>query len=249
MRKIKSLLWILVLIVLGSCTAVPEQEPTPPELEQLPAKVLISEIYTGEEGNNQADFIELHNAGSEIANLEGYSLWYQLKEGGDEILLTSWDESTLIPPFGSYALVQEGQQFQVLPDRVFNQPLVPSRGGLSLRHNGQVADQLSWGSGPVSMAEGSPAAELDVGEALARRIDPEAGHLQDTDDNQADFSLTSLPGLENTGSPINHPAAGLGFELEPPGLVKPGQDFELAFQVSNHTWIDLQDLRFELSLP
>lgn len=51
---------------------------------------MISEVLTGVEGNNQADFIELYNAGSEIADLQGFSLWYQLNDSGEEILLYHW---------------------------------------------------------------------------------------------------------------------------------------------------------------
>ncbi len=250
MKFHKILLLIISLLLLSSCKQTSEQSPPSLELEEIPARVLISEVYTGEEGNNQADFIELYNAGMQIADLEGYSLWYQLKDGSEEILLASWDEPTLIPPLGYYALVQEGQQFGVLPDRVFNQPLVPSRGGLSLRSGAEIADQVSWGSGPSAMAEGSPAPAMLPGSSLARSIDQETGSCQDSDQNQADFSLNSTPVLQNTGSPINHPAAGaLGFKLDFPTLVKPGEEFTASFKVSNHTGLELENIQFELTLP
>ena len=97
------------------------QEITDPQssLGNVPVKILISEVFTGVEGNNQADFIELYNAGTTIADLNGYTLWYQLNDSSEEILLFEWTEETLIPPLGYYALIQANQFFAIQPDETF----------------------------------------------------------------------------------------------------------------------------------
>ncbi len=250
MKKQKGLILILCLVICASCAQPTEPPPEEIVLEERPVKILINEVYTGAEEDNQADFIELFNAGTEIANLEGYSLWYQLKAGGEEILIKKWDEITLIPPLGFYALGQEDYEFSVLPDLMINQSLVPSRGGLSLRKGTQIEDQLSWGTGPENMGEGVQASEMTPGFSLNRILDPETNLPSDSDKNLDDFALTSNPVLQNTGSPILHPEAeSLVFSFDFPELIKPGQQFEVAYEISNQTGVELTDTMLVLPLP
>ena len=153
MSKSQYLLVLLIILLISGCSAAEEpvgQQPI--SLDLVPVKILISEVSTGAEENNKVDYIELYNAGSEIADLNGYSLWYQLKDDGEEILLIDWDDRTLIPPFGHYLLTFGGEVFDVIGDARINQPLVPSRGGLSLRNGDNIEDQLSWGTGPAAIS-------------------------------------------------------------------------------------------------
>lgn len=241
---------IILTIILGGCQAGTDSPGTSIELDEKPARVIISLVFTGEEGNNQADFIQLFNAGTEIADLSGCSLWYQLKDGDEELLVATWDETTLVPPLGYYALGLEGQDFAVQPDLSFNQPLVPSRGGLSLRSENQVLDQVSWGSGPLGMAEGRPGPAIPPGSALTRQTEQAGSVYQDNDDNKGDFGLTDDPAFKNTGSPLEHPgASSLQFSVDFPDLVKPGEQVQVGFEILNHTGIDLQDIRFQIDLP
>ncbi|MEJ2412528.1 MAG: endonuclease/exonuclease/phosphatase family protein, partial [Anaerolineales bacterium] len=249
-RTRKNLSIALLILLLVSCQADTEQAAGIPEIPPKPVKILIAEIYAGEQGNNQADFIQLYNAGTEIGDLQGYSLWFQLKDGDEEVLVARWEEPALVPPLGFYALALEGQEFNVLPDLYFNQPLVPSRGGLSLRFGDEVIDQLSWGGGPTALAEGSPAPRMTPGAALLRRSTPEDGSIVDSDDNADDFELIGNPVLKNTGSPVNHSAADLlQLSIEIPPLVKPGDQFQIDYKISNDTGIDLQGLEFRLPIP
>ena len=250
MKKNTVFTLIICLLICTSCSQPTEPPSGEFVLEERPVRILINEVYTGDEGDNQVDFIELFNAGTETANLEGYSLWYQLKEGNDEILIKSWDEITLIPPLGYYALGQEGQEFSVLPDLKINQALVPNRGALSLRRGDQVEDQLCWGTGAEEMGEGIPAPPMAVGVSLTRVLDPDSSFPVDTDDNQADFTLSSSPELQNTGSPILLPEAdSLVFSFDFPQLIKPGEQFQATFEISNQTGTDLKDPLLVLPLP
>lgn len=250
MKKNTVFTLILCMLICTSCAQPTEPPSEEFILEERPVQILINEVYTGDEGENLADFIELFNAGTETANLEGYSLWYQLKEGSDEILIKSWDEITLIPPLGHYALGQEGQEFSVLPDLKINQSLVPSRGSLSLRVGDQIEDQLCWGAGAEEMGEGVPAPALEPGISLIRILDPDSSLPIDTDDNLGDFKLSSSPELQNTGSPILHPEAdSLVLSFDFPQLVKPGEQFEVGFEINNQTGIELKDPVLLLPLP
>ena len=166
MKTLKFMIFLIILVVIGGCGTQSQIPPVEQSLilTYVPVKILISEVLTGIEGNNQADYIELYNTGTEMADLNGYTLWYQLNDGAEEIELVQWNETTLIPPLGYYALILESQVFSVLQDETFNQPLVPNRGGLSLRKGELIEDQLSWGTGPAQMAEGS------LAEAMSARI-------------------------------------------------------------------------------
>ena len=250
MKKIKYPLFLIIFIIIAGCQASGGQLGQLSSLEEIPARLLISEVFTGVEGNNQADFVELYNAGTEIADLNGYTLYYQLNDASDKVVLYQWTEETLVPPLGYVALIQAGQLFPVQPDAVINQPLVPNRGGLSLEQGGQVADQLSWGSGPAAMAEGHPAPEMQSGYSLQRSPQALSSGGGDTNDNGVDFSLSSAPSLMNSGSPSNHELAGqLGFEIDLPYQVKPGEKFEVGFRIHNQTGADLKNILLRLPLP
>ena len=248
MKKYSHLIWLLIIIFISGCNGSEELQTA--QLKEIPVQILISEVFTGVDGNNQADFIELYNAGTTIADLNGYSLWYQLKDSSEETLIYQWKEETLVPPLGYYALIQEGQLFAIQPDGNINQSLVPTRGGLSLREGSQVSDQLSWGNGPAAMIEGHNAPEMQPGLSLQRSPEALAAGGGDTNDNGIDFGLNSAPILMNTGSPNNHELADrLALEVSFPYQVNPGETFEVEFQIHNQTGKDLNNILLTIPLP
>ena len=248
MKNIKHLLCLMILFMLSSCNGTGDTQSS--QMKETPVKILISEIFAGVEGNNQADFIELYNSGTIIADLNGYTLWYQLKDSGEEIELYSWTEETLVPPLGYYALIQEGQLFPLQPDGNINQPLVPDRGGLSLRKGSQVEDQLSWGTGPTTMAEGHPALKMELGYSLQRSPEALFNGIGDTNDNGVDFALNSAPSLMNSGSSNNHDLADqLTLEVNYPYQVNPGEQFDVDFKIHNQTGQKLNNLLLTIPLP
>ncbi len=227
MKKIIYLVVVIFTIFISSCKGTGDIQEDSSSLQKTPARIVISEVFTGVEGNNQADFVELYNAGTEIADLNGYTLYFQLNDANEEVVLYHWTEESLIPPLGYYALIQAGQLFPVQPDAIINQPLVPSRGGLSLRKGNQTIDQISWGNGPADMVEGHPALEMQLGYSLERSPAALASGGGDTDDNGVDFSLSDTPSLMYTGSPNNHNLAGqLGLEINFPYQVNPGSGIQ-----------------------
>lgn len=248
MKSSKHMIWIIIIMLITSCKNTGDL--TSAQLIDTPVKILISEVFTGVEGNNQADFIELYNTGTQIGDLNGYTLWYQLNDSGEEIILYQWTEETLIPPLGYYALIMADQLFAIQPDGIINQPLVPNRGGLSLRNGSQVEDQLSWGSGPTSMIESHPALEMQPGLSLQRSPEALSSGGGDTNDNGVDFSLNSTPSLMNTGSSVNHEfAEQLGLDVSFPYQVNPGEEFTVKFQINNQTGKDLNNNLLTIPLP
>jgi len=247
-NRLLFLIFLFFAILLNSCKTSVDMPSV--QLKETPIKILISEVFAGVEGNNQADFIELYNKATKIADLYGYTLWYQLKDSSEAIELYSWTEETLIPPLGYYALIQEGQLFPLQPDGNFNQPLVPDRGGLSLRKGSQVEDQLSWGTGPTTMAEGHPALKMQLGYSLQRSPEALFNGIGDTNDNVVDFALNSAPSLMNSGSSSNHDLADqLTLEVDFPYQVNPGEQFDVGFKIHNQTAQKLNNLLLTIPLP
>ena len=129
----KLVLFGLLLSLLAGCTK--SESPAPPEATEKPSfptslldHIVISEIMTGIEGNNNHDFIELYNPQLESVNLSGYSLIYQLDQKADYITLHEWDSYTIIPAFGHYLLGFSGEDFGLTIDATFKQNLIASKG-------------------------------------------------------------------------------------------------------------------------
>ncbi|MFH1632560.1 MAG: endonuclease/exonuclease/phosphatase family protein, partial [Chloroflexota bacterium] len=244
----------LIALILAACgggatespapTAAPPVEPSAePAAEPVLAAptepaVLISEVLTGVDGNNNFEFIELCNIGSQTPfDIKGWSIWYKLADGQDETLVYRWSEHALIPPQGHYLLGRAGQDLGISPDALFEQPLVGPKGSLQLRlTDGSVVDSISWGGGTVDFAEGSPALAMENGIALERAPGGEAGNWADSGDNAADFALNSAPNPQNTGS-LATPDAGakLILSAEAPQTVSPGSQFDYLLSVTNET--------------
>ena len=103
-RRLLPILTLLLALLLAACTtktATPEIPPQGEEPTALPADdqtqpteapapqpggepaVLISEVLTGIEGNNNFEFIELTNTSTEAPfDLKGWSLWYMERKYG-----------------------------------------------------------------------------------------------------------------------------------------------------------------------
>jgi len=230
----------------------PVDEPDAPAPPVGEPTVLISEVLTGIEGNNNFEFIELTNTGTEAPfDLKGWSLWYKLDDGQDELLITRWTDHTLVPPQGHYVLGRLGYDIGVMPDAVFETSIVHFKGGLQLRlPDDSVVDSLAWGDGPASFAEGNPAPAMEKGISLERAPGGEAGNFSNSDDNNADFVLNTSPNPQNTGSTLTpDPVAQLRITVSAPETAEPGNTFEYTLSVINETGQDVNDLTVQLPIP
>ena len=234
------LLILAAMAALSACggsalPATPTAAPSPTaQPVAVASHVVISEVMTGVQGNNNHDFVELYNPTHKIINLKGWSLWHKLSPESEAVRIFLWKGSALVPPGGHYLLVHKGEDFGLPPDAEFSAPLVPARGALQLRDaKGNAVDALAWGNGPADFGEGKPAPKLSNGKSLERLPGGAKGNGQDTDNNAADFHITT-PNPQDTGSV---PAEGYGIavqlEWQAPAQAKPGSEIKTTLIVRN----------------
>jgi len=177
--------------------------------QPLPAPILISEVQV--RGNSSAadEFIELYNPSrTQPFNLNGHSIFYQASTGRTSTYYT-WTEDIIIPPYRHYLLVNTRYNGSVSGDATYTQSLadngvvaIAQRTGL---HNNCTAiDAVGWGDLDPEIAycvETSPAPRPGAEQSIERLPGGEAGNMQDTDDNSADFRIIDPPNPQNLLSP------------------------------------------------
>jgi predicted extracellular nuclease len=245
---------LIIVIVLFSFAAVactPSMPETHTPEEIVESRIVISEVMAGVEGNNNFEFIELHNTGDEIIDLQGWSLWYQLASDKEQVEIYAWDSPDVIPPHGHYLMGRAGQDLGIVVDAVFEQPLVVTKGGLNLkRADGSIADALGWGQVPGAFKEGGAASALQNGFSLERAPGGDEGNGEDTNDNSLDFVLNPNPRPQNSGSPVTPlDRERLSLRLEAPESVKPGEPFEYLLTVANEISMDVHNVAVRLTIP
>jgi len=232
-------------------TSVPEATPTQAVPANTPARALFSEMIPGIPGDNNFEFIELYNAGTEALDLRGWSLWYRLSDTQEETRLHRWAHAATIPGLGHYLLVREGTELEVLPDAFFDVPLFERWGALQLRDaEGQVVDALGWGKAIAGFSDAVPAATPVDGASLERMPGGAAGNGQDTDDGSADFLLRPGPQPQNSGmatTPL--PEQRLDVLATAPLTITPGTSFVIEVTVENLTSMDLPSVTVTVPLP
>ncbi len=264
-RQILTVLFAASLMLAGCSTSpTPTSAPTPTDLmpisqssptpseAQAPPGILISEVLPGILGvNNNLEFIELYNPGSNALDLAGWSLWYQVADNTDELLLHAWQSPTDIPGQGHYLLVRAGNDVGKIGDVEFTIPLFEKKGGLALRDpDGTTADSLVWGEGPTTYGAGLTAPVPQDGASLERLPGGERGNHQSTGDNGADFVLNPAPDPQNSGDlPSPLPSERLAIRLLAPQTVEPGSHIEYTVEIENLTGGTLHDLRVSLPMP
>lgn len=202
----KVALGLIVIILLASCTQ--EKTSTPTQISDINQDqntvtdhLVISEILAGVEGNNNLDFIELYNPTQEMVNLQGYSLWYQLKKDQEDVLIYSWETSAFIPPNGHYLLLRENQELEFEIDAYFDYSLVPQRGSLALRSKyAGLIDQVAWGDTDAAYVETTSASAFPNGSSLERLPGGQAGNGQDFNNNAEDFIISKSPKPQTSAS-------------------------------------------------
>jgi hypothetical protein len=253
---------VIIATVLASCTPTPQSTPTAPPSEVLatptseaiverPGHLYFSELVPGIPGDNNYEFIELYNAGTEALDLRGWSIWYQMTETQEAKRVYRWSRETHVPGYGHYLLVREGENVGVTADATFDVPLFERWGGLVLRNpDGEDVDALAWGKSPVGFVEGVPAPAPEAGGSIERLPGGEGGHLVDTGDSAADFTVRAEPLPQNSGSEMTPlPEQNLRISATTPVTVTPGTHFPVEVVVQNHTGRDLDEVRVVMPLP
>lgn len=220
---------LIALTLLAGCQAPGPATPSPAHAAPQP---LFSEVMAGTPGNNNYEFIELHNPSDEPFDLQGWTLWYRLATSPEDLPVYTWTEPSLIPPHGFYLLVREGEDVGVAPDAYFRQSLNTSGAGLLLRDPaGQDRDCLAWGKAPDAYRRGEPAPPLDPGFSLERHREAIEAP---SDDHARDYALQESPNPQNVASPASARAAS---PLRLVALLatqpQPGETFVLDLTVEN----------------
>jgi hypothetical protein len=228
--KLKSALLFLILIIAACQTdSKPDDSPTNSNLP-----IVISEVMAGVEGNNNYEFIELHNTENSILDLDGVSLWYRLPTSEENMLVYEWSGKRLLPGHGHFLLVREGVDIGILPNAIFSQALNTNGGGLLLLDaEDRVIDSIGWGNAPKELIEGSPSPVLENGKSLERHPGGEGGNAQDRNDNSRDFFLSTSPTPQNSGSdPTPADDRQVSLILTGPNSVEPGSDFSYTLSIA-----------------
>jgi uncharacterized repeat protein (TIGR01451 family) len=267
-RTIYLSITLLLIIVLNACNDKPEpthevvmpsapaptSTPTPELIPTLPvgaSPVLISEVLGGIQGNNNREFIELYNRSATAVDLRGWAIWYRLPTGQEDMLVYRFESRTIIPPLGHYLIGRTGEDFEVLVDATFDQPINTAGGGIQFRSiEGDIQDALGWGKAPAGYFEGKPAPALANGYTLERLPGGASGNTSDTDDNAADFALDPQPAPENTGS-FQTPSQPVCLELNltAPSEAEPGSSYDYTLRIKNISPHAISGTIAELPIP
>ncbi len=267
MPRRTALLALIGLLLVTGCQSKPTPTSIPPAPTSTPAptapaptapgapartesSVLFSELLVGVPGNNNYEFIELYNPGTQAAELSGWSLWYLLNPNQEEKLVFAWEGSAHVPGQGHYLLTRTGQEVGLTGDASYDVALFERKGGLVLRDAaGETVDQLGWGEAPDGFCASSPAPAPEPGRSLERLPGGGQGNGTNSGDNRADFGEVS-PDPQNSGSPLTPASEGyLTVDVEVPAEVRPGSEVEVKVAVTNHIGTVAEDLRVSVPLP
>ncbi len=157
------------------------------------AEIRVNEFMTGSTGAASNEFVELFNAGSSAADVGGFKVAYRSSAGTSDISLATIPAGTTIPAGGFYLLAGSGYLGSQTPDQSFSTSLASTGGGLAVRDSGgAILDSVGYGDTTNAFVEAhpttAPPATAAPGSSSGRLPD---GH--DTNDNAADFSVSSTP--------------------------------------------------------
>src|SRR5512132_1794730 len=157
------------------------------------AEIRVNEFMTGSTGAAANEFVELFNAGSSAADVGGFKVAYRSAAGTSDISLATIPAGTTIPAGGFYLLAGSGYLGSHTPDQTFSTSLASTGGGIALRDStGVILDSVGYGDSTNAFVEAhattAPPATAAPGSSSDRLPD---GH--DTNDNAADFSVSSTP--------------------------------------------------------
>ena len=157
------------------------------------AQIRVNELMTGSTGAASNEFVELFNAGSSAADVGGFKVAYRSSAGTSDITLVTIPAGTTIPAGGFYLLGGSGYLGTHAADQSFSTSLASTGGGIAVRDaTGAILDSVGYGDTTNAFVEAhattAPPTTAAPGSSSGRIPD---GH--DTNDNAADFSVSSTP--------------------------------------------------------
>jgi hypothetical protein len=159
-----------------------------------PSPIRVNEVVTGVTGAAANEFVELVNAGTEPVDAGGYRVVYRSAAGTSDTLLAALPEGTVLPAGGHYLLGGSAYAGPVAPDQSFGTAIAATAGGVGVRNTGgTLLDSVGYGTTVTNgFVEGNPAqappTTASPGSSVGRLPDG-----VDTNDNAADFAVSSTP--------------------------------------------------------
>ena len=153
----------------------------------------VNELMTGVTGGAANEFVEIVNAGAAPADIGGFRLVYRAGAGTSDVSLATIPDGTTLAAGAFYLFGGNAYGGAVSPNQSFSTGLAAGGGGVALRDaSGAIVDSVGYGDAVNAFVEGHPAtappATATPGSSAVRLPD---GH--DTNDNAADFTVSSTP--------------------------------------------------------
>jgi parallel beta-helix repeat protein len=197
--KIKIALVLIAIMILAAPIAI---------AQEVPAHVVISEVYPDAADESGSEWIELYNPTAENVNIGGWSIDTAATRPSDVTIPTG----KLIPAHGFYLIADADfstdKDNPSWPDADLDEEaitLTNGHGWCRLNNSGSFVDTVGWGTATTNETQnaGKPA----QGKSIERKPLKEGyAPCQDTDDNSVDFVMQGTPTPKNSLSPEMDPA-------------------------------------------
>jgi len=200
--------------------------------------MVISQFQTRGAANQEDEFIELHNAGPDPVDLNGFKVVYRSAGGVNDVgPMAQWNTTTIIPPGGYYLIATNTYDGPAAADMTYTPSqcscsISGNGGGLAIKNaSGTILDSVGWGTATNAFIEtavtAAPAA--DTGQSRLNNA------CQDTDNNANDFGNLNPAAPRNTATAANTCVGG-GTNLfasitANPAFVSPGANTLLTVTV------------------
>ena len=157
-------------------------------------QVRINEFATGVTSAAANEFVELVNSGGSPLDVSGYKLVYRSATGTSDVSLGTIPAGTIIAAGGFYLFGGSAYAGSPAADQSFSTGLAATGGGLGLRDpDGNLVDSVGYGSGTTNAFVETAPAPAPPTTASPGSSDVRIPNGADTNDNSADFTVSSTP--------------------------------------------------------
>ena len=174
--------------------------------QEVPAHVVISEVYPDASDEYNSEWIELYNPTDESVNIEGWTI-----DTATRLSDATLPAGATIPAHGFYLIADggfsTGKDNTTWPnaDLEDEMSLRNGNGWCRLNNSGSIVDTVGWGTATTN--ETQNAAKPAENKSIERNsLNGDYAPAQDTDDNSIDFSVQGTPTPKNAASPVMDPA-------------------------------------------
>lgn len=222
-------LFIAIVFVFSVCLSIAWRAEAQDETFEADAIVVsphlvISQFQTAG-GNNDDEFIEIHNTSSSSVDLNGYRLVYRSATGTNDVNVVAWTTSVVVPAGGYYLIVKSSYDGSTPGDITVNTATCScsfalAGGGLAIRfgalNSGVIIDSVGYGTATNAFIETAVAGAPPAHAGQERK----QNGCQDTDHNFNDFSAIN-PSVPRNAASTPAACAGGGTMLLANGAASP----------------------------